>query len=86
VLPGLIEVMRWYDMTLLVNYWTENLSSDTTIISYGASLSFFYSISHAAKLYPLMIDPPENWVVSLQFLVITFIYGLAVIVINIVSR
>ncbi|XP_067933195.1 uncharacterized protein [Watersipora subatra] len=61
VFPGLVEVLRWYDMSLLVSYWKNNLSTETSVRSYGASLSFLYSLTHAAKLSSLLNDPPDNW-------------------------
>ena len=65
VFPGLVEVLRWYDMSLLVSYWKNNLSTETSVRSYGASLSFLYSLTHAAKLSSLLNDPPDNWQVWL---------------------
>ena len=61
VLPGLVEILRWYDMSLLVSYWADNLSTETSVRSYGATLSLLYSASHAAKLAPLLNDPPDSW-------------------------
>jgi len=61
VLPCLVEIMRWYDMSILVKFWSDHLNSDTSVLSYGAALSFLYSVTHAAKLSPLLQDPPDSW-------------------------
>ena len=65
VLPCLVEIMRWYDMSLLVNFWSDHLKPVSSMLSYGAALSFLYSVTHAAKLSPLLQDPPDSWQVTI---------------------
>ena len=68
VLPCLVEIMRWYDMSLLVNFWSDHLKPVSSMLSYGAALSFLYSVTHAAKLSPLLQDPPDSWQVGNDFI------------------
>ncbi|XP_013392533.1 uncharacterized protein LOC106160455 [Lingula anatina] len=61
VLPCVVEVIRWYDMAILEELWNEHLTPNTTLLCYGACIAFKYSLSHAAKLAPMLSDPPVTW-------------------------
>jgi len=51
VLPCIIEVLRWYDMSALVDLCARHLTGrKTSAMEYGMMLSVKFSMQHAANL------------------------------------
>lgn len=63
VLPCLAEVIRWYDINLLVTVWNSylNVAVPTCLMTYTSVLLLKESVIHAVKLIPLLHKPPHTW-------------------------
>ncbi|XP_052819108.1 uncharacterized protein LOC128244975 isoform X2 [Mya arenaria] len=63
VLPCLGEVIRWYDINLLVSVWNSylNVAMPTCLMTFTSVLLLKESVIHAVKLLPLLHKPPHSW-------------------------
>ncbi|XP_052231830.1 uncharacterized protein LOC127845146 isoform X2 [Dreissena polymorpha] len=63
VLPCLAEVIRWYDINLLVSLWNSylNVAMPTCLMTFTSVLILKESVIHAVKLMALMHKPPHSW-------------------------
>ncbi|XP_060566590.1 uncharacterized protein LOC132725472 isoform X3 [Ruditapes philippinarum] len=63
VLPCLAEVIRWYDINLLVTVWNSylNVAVPTCLMTFTSVLLLKESVIHAVKLIPLLHKPPHSW-------------------------
>lgn len=68
LLPCIVEVVRWFDMAVLQKLWNNHLNSETTILTYGSCMALKYSLTHAAKLAPMVQSVPSTWQVSRYFI------------------
>ena len=77
VLPCLAEVIRWYDINLLVSVWNSYLIPvvPTCLMTYTAALLLKESVIHAVKLVPLLHKPPVSWQVRIKFTVFDDLSG-----------
>ena len=66
VLPCLSEVVRWYDMDLLVAVWNSYLhvAMPTCLMTFTSVLTLNESVTHTVKLLPLVHRPPHSWQVG----------------------
>ncbi|XP_053402647.1 uncharacterized protein LOC123549646 [Mercenaria mercenaria] len=63
VLPCLAEVIRWYDINLLVTVWNSylNVAVPTCLMTFTSVLLLKESVIHSVKLIPLLHKPPHTW-------------------------
>lgn len=61
LLPCVVEVTRWYDMRILEELWGGSLVPAAGLLCYGAAQALKFSVVHAAKLKPMLQQPPPSW-------------------------
>ncbi|XP_074644937.1 uncharacterized protein LOC141901529 [Tubulanus polymorphus] len=61
VLPLVSEVIRWFDMNLLVEFINSHLITETCVMSYGLCVLIKCAVAHAGKLQHLLNNPPAAW-------------------------
>ncbi|KAK3086814.1 hypothetical protein FSP39_023891 [Pinctada imbricata] len=61
VLPCLAEVIRWYDISLLEEFWRKHLSKKACLLTFGAVLILKESVAHSIILQKLLQKPPVTW-------------------------
>ncbi|KAI8504645.1 hypothetical protein Bbelb_177630 [Branchiostoma belcheri] len=61
VLPLLSETIRWYNLSILEDLWDSYLTSDPSVLCFGACLMIKHSIQHCAQLTHLMEEPMPSW-------------------------
>lgn len=66
LLPCVVEVIRWYDMTLLTELCDAHFTGQTMLLNYGMSLAVKYSMCHAADLLMMLHCSSHLWQVSLN--------------------
>ena len=66
VMPVAVEVIRWYDVTILTELLDDHLSPATSILNYGLAMSVYSCVNHVTKLIPILNCPPPTWQVSVQ--------------------
>ena len=54
LLPPLLEVIRWYDMNILVKIWNSRITLEPNVYSFGACLALRDWSFHCRKLLPLL--------------------------------
>ena len=65
ILPLITETIRWFDISILVDFWSQYLSRDTPLYFFAGCIALKYSIAHAGKLRQFMDQPPSTWKVCL---------------------
>ncbi|XP_028392463.1 uncharacterized protein LOC114517020 [Dendronephthya gigantea] len=61
ILPLITETLRWFDISILEDFWSKYLSRDNALLCYSACIALQYSISHAGKLRQFIDQPPATW-------------------------
>ena len=64
VLPCLVEVIRWFDMTIVEDLWDNQLHAESSVLAYTACLALKYSVEHAVRLQRILKHPPATWQVA----------------------
>ncbi|XP_030831113.1 uncharacterized protein LOC764251 isoform X2 [Strongylocentrotus purpuratus] len=60
-LPLVAECLRWYHPETLVNFWKECLTSEASLLCYGAALTLKHSIQHANRMMQYLQQPVSGW-------------------------
>ncbi|CAB4014275.1 uncharacterized protein LOC113682722 isoform X2, partial [Paramuricea clavata] len=61
ILPLITESIRWFDISILEDFWSQYLSRDSPLFCYSGCIALKYSISHAGKLRQFIDQPPATW-------------------------
>ena len=61
LLPSVVEVIRWFNMTMLEDFWDVHLHAESELMAYAACCSLKYSIVHAVALMKILRHPPKTW-------------------------
>ena len=63
----MVEVLRWFNMTMLEDFWDLHLHSDSDLMALAATLSLKHSIVHSVTLQKILQHPPKTWQVTTHF-------------------
>lgn len=61
ILPLVTETIRWFDITILEEFWSRCLTRSSPLFCYSGCITLKYSISHAGKLRQFIDQPPVTW-------------------------
>ena len=61
ILPLITETIRWFDISILEDFWSKNLTRGRPLFCYSGCIALKYSISHAGKLRQFIDQPPATW-------------------------
>ncbi|XP_041455254.1 uncharacterized protein LOC121408020 isoform X2 [Lytechinus variegatus] len=60
-LPLVAECLRWYHPETLVNFWKQCLTSEASLLCYGAAITLKHSIQHANRMMQYLQQPVAGW-------------------------